>query len=138
MNGDPSYTSILRRCFDGVRPTPPRKGTGSWALTTVHPMLRRERYKGVIAFGRSRKAYRAGTKARTHAPEDQVLRVKRPDLRIIDEPLWNAVQERLDQATLFFALVRDVQQQGLDRELAQLLGPGLREMLLKAELPRGH
>ena len=73
-----------------------RRGTGSWAPTVIRPMLRRERYRGINAWGEMEKTYKLGTKVRVHrAPDDEDrVRVDMPDLRIIDDDLWFMVQGR--------------------------------------------
>jgi DNA invertase Pin-like site-specific DNA recombinase len=98
LNGDPDYAALSRRYFDGARPTPPRKGTGSWAPSSVRAMLHNERYAGVLAYGEYRKVYRHGTRIRVRAPEPEVQRTKRDDLQIIPAELWRTVEERLAAA----------------------------------------
>jgi site-specific DNA recombinase len=71
-----------------------RRGTGSWSPSVIHDMLRRERYRGVIEWGRMAKTYRGGTKVRVRRAGVDV-RVERPDLRIIDDELWMATQARI-------------------------------------------
>jgi len=95
LNGDPAYADQSNRYFAGACPTPPRNGTGSWAPSSIRKMLYNERYAGVISWGRKKKAYRKGTRVRLRQNDEDVLRIARPDLRIIDEKLWNAVQTRL-------------------------------------------
>ena len=105
LNGDPRYADLSKRFFNGSRPPSPRKGTGSWAPSSVRAMLHNERYSGVITFGLRRKIYKHGTKARIKRPLDEVQRTARPDLRIIDAALWNDVQARL--ATAKKTYIRD-------------------------------
>jgi site-specific DNA recombinase len=69
-----------------------RRGTGSWCPSSVFVILRNERYRGVISYGRMRKGYRSGTKVRTKRELNDVLRIERPELRIVPEELWLAVQ----------------------------------------------
>jgi len=96
LNGDPRYAGLSIEYFDGVRPTPPRKGTGSWAPSSLRAMLHNERYTGVVPFGAQRKAYRGGTRTRVRAPEAQMVRTERLDLRIVPGELWSEVQARLE------------------------------------------
>jgi site-specific DNA recombinase len=95
LNGDPRYAAPSDRYFGGQRPASPRKGTGSWAPSSVRAMLYNERYTGVVPFGEFQKVYKKGTKARIRRDEKDILRTSRPDLRIIPKELWNEVQERL-------------------------------------------
>lgn len=69
-----------------------RRGTGSWSPSVVWAILRRERYRGVIVWGAVRKGYKAGKKVRTPQATAELVRVERPDLRIIDDDLWHRAQ----------------------------------------------
>ena len=71
-----------------------RRGTGSWSLSVVRPMLRRTRYIGELEYGRTRKAYKKGTKVREQRSETDVVHVAVPHLRIVSDELWRAVQGR--------------------------------------------
>ena len=95
MNGAPRYAAESHKYFNGERPPTPSKGTGSWAPSSIRQMLYNERYAGVIVWGKARKTYRKGARMRVKADEKNILRAERPDLRIIDPELWQAVQERL-------------------------------------------
>ena len=95
LNGEPRYARESRRYFNGARPAPPRTGTGSWAPSSVHGILRRERYTGVIAWGAKKNGYRHGARVRTRQPAVAVQRVQRDDLRIIPPDLEAAVRARL-------------------------------------------
>jgi site-specific DNA recombinase len=78
-----------------------KRGTGSWSPGSVNPMLRRERYRGVLIWGKHEKTYKGGTKVRVTRPSSAWTRVEAPELRIIDDDLWQAVQARLGQKTNF-------------------------------------
>jgi site-specific DNA recombinase len=70
--------AIRQRYFEGSCPPSPqqgKRGTGSWAPSMIREVLYRERYTGKVPF--------AGQS------------VERPDLQIIDEQLWQRVQQRL-------------------------------------------
>jgi site-specific DNA recombinase len=99
LNGDSRYAALSKRYFGGARPASPRKGTGSWAPSSVRVMLRNERYTGVVAYGLRRKGYRHGTKFRTRQPAAEVTRTPREDLRIIPAGLWREVSARMAVAT---------------------------------------
>jgi DNA invertase Pin-like site-specific DNA recombinase len=93
LNGAARYTA-LRREYVGDRATPaPRKGTQSWAPSSVREILHRERYRGMVPFGEYRHVWKRGTKKRERQPE--WLKTPRPDLRIITDALWAAAQARL-------------------------------------------
>ena len=76
-------------------PTVGKRGSGYWAHTGIWPMLRRERYLGTLVWGREGKAYRGGTQVRVERASNDRVVVKSPDLQIVDEAAWNAVQERI-------------------------------------------
>ena len=93
MNGDPAYRELSIQYVAGEMPLPPRKGSGSWAPSSIREMLYRERYLGKVPFGEHRKVLRAGSRSREK--QDHYLLVDRPDLRIVDQSLWDQVQGRL-------------------------------------------
>ena len=97
LNGDPRYAAESKRYFNGERPRKPivgKRGTGSWAPAAIRDMLRNERYAGVIVFGLRKNDYdENGEKYRVKG--DRIVRTPRPDLRIVPEALWEAVQRRI-------------------------------------------
>jgi len=76
-------------------PRPGKQRKGHWFVSACWEMLRRERYRGKLVWGESEKAYRSGTKVRLVRPEEKRTAADRPDLRIVSEELWNAVQARI-------------------------------------------
>ena len=93
------YTSIAKALnAEGI--APPRagkRGTGSWSKMQIRSMLTKERYRGVVEWGRFAKAYKGGTKVRERRPDCEVLRIDAPHLRIIDEELWQRVAARMEK-----------------------------------------
>ncbi|GAC1549848.1 MAG: recombinase family protein [Polyangiales bacterium] len=71
-----------------------KRGTGSWSPSVVWDILRRERYRGNIVWNKREKMYKGGTKVRVARPESKWIEEHFEELRIIDEPLWEAVQAR--------------------------------------------
>lgn len=71
-----------------------KRGTGSWSYSSIREMVRRERYRGVIVWGKREKTYRGGTKVRVARPEADWVTLQAPELRIVDDELWAAVQTR--------------------------------------------
>jgi site-specific DNA recombinase len=80
---------------------PPPRRTGrlgpGWAPSAIREMLRRELYRGVIVWNRTRRIDRGGTRTKVDRPRAEWLTFDAPELRIIDEPLWTAVQARLEE-----------------------------------------
>lgn len=77
---------------------PPGRHTRGWAPTAVREILRRELYHGVVVWNRTRKVHRGGTKRQSKRPPSEWLRLEAPDLRIVSEALWQAVEARLRQS----------------------------------------
>jgi site-specific DNA recombinase len=79
----------------------PRPGTrkkyDTWCLTAIREMLRRELYVGVIVWNKRKYIKRPGTNKRVARPrpESDWMVCERPDLRIVSEELWDAVQKRV-------------------------------------------
>ena len=78
-----------------ISPSAGKRGTGSWSPSAVHAMLRRDRYRGTLTWGKFAKGYKRGTKVRTACPEAEWLTVDAPHLEIVDEDLWFRVQARI-------------------------------------------
>ena len=94
LNGDPRYADKSRKYFDGMTPASPRKGTGSWAPSSLRAILHNPRYEGKIPFGRHRKVYQQGKKKRIR--QDEYELIDAPELRIVPADLVKAVRERQD------------------------------------------
>lgn len=88
--------------LNGRRVPPPRagrRGTGSWSPSAVWAMLRRDRYRGILIWGRQEKTYRQGTKVRVPRVESDWIRVEEAQLRIIDDDLWFAAHAQMRPTT---------------------------------------
>ena len=69
-----------------------------WAPGTVRAILRRELYRGVVVWNKTRKRDAFRQVNQQPRPESEWLRADAPHLRIIDEPLWKRVQARREEA----------------------------------------
>ena len=69
----------------------PLKG---WCHSTVGCVLKRELYHGVAVWNATRKRNDWGKWKPSDRPESEWVRVAVPELRIIEEPLWQRVQAR--------------------------------------------
>jgi DNA invertase Pin-like site-specific DNA recombinase len=67
-------------------PRPSKGGPAGWSSTTIRDILKRRIYRGELVS-------RWG---------DEEIRVERPDLRIVPQLLWDAVQERRQQAAQIY------------------------------------
>jgi len=68
----------------------------------VREIIRRELYAGVVVWNRSQKITRRGTKAQRWRPEAEWLRREIPELRIVSDALWRAVERRRQRAATTF------------------------------------
>src|SRR5215472_7683937 len=90
-------TRIAKRLNEDGVPSP-RVGTGSWVPTAVREILRRPLYAGRVVWNRSQKVTRRGTKAQRGRPATEWMQREAPELRIVSEVLWAAVEVRRQRA----------------------------------------
>ena len=80
---------------------PPRKRArrvhATWCPSAIREMLRRELYVGQVIWNKSRFVKKPGTNKRLRRmrPESEWRRQDRPELRIIEQALWDRVQQRI-------------------------------------------
>jgi site-specific DNA recombinase len=79
-------------------PRPSKGGPAQWSSITIRDLLKRELYRGVQVYGRTAKRNRAGQQRASRRAEADWVRVDVPTLRIVDDGLWEAVQQRRTQA----------------------------------------
>src|SRR5262245_37985565 len=119
-------TRIAKRLnADGVPAA--RSGTGSWAPTAIREILRRPLYAGRVVWNKSQKVTRQGTRGQRQRPATEWLEREAPALRIVSEPLWEAVERRrVRAATTHAGQTRDGQRRsrppGSDLRSPSLLG----------------
>jgi site-specific DNA recombinase len=68
-----------------------------WSQTTVRGVLRNPIYRGEVLWGRVKSVVRRGKDHNARRPESEWLRREQPELRIVDEALWQAVQARRER-----------------------------------------
>ena len=87
---------------DGVVSPRPQRGrwSRSWCTASVRVILRNQRYRGKLVWNRTQKLRVPGTGRRIKKlrPESEWVKVEAPQLRIIPEDLWFAVQQRFQVA----------------------------------------
>jgi len=77
-------------------PKPRRVGRPqAWDPATIYAMLTRPLYRGEIVWNQTKKRDAWGVQAQRPRAEADWLRVPAPELRIVPEPLWRAVERRL-------------------------------------------
>jgi site-specific DNA recombinase len=69
----------------------------TWSPSSIREMLRRDLYRGVITWNRTRRVDRGGTRKKIDRPRAEWIPFDAPELRIIDEALWSAVERRLEE-----------------------------------------
>ena len=82
-------------------PTAGDRGTGSWSPSCIREMLRRERYRGIVVWGRKGKEYRGGTRVRVDRPECDWVTIEAPELKIVSDELLAAVDQRIAKSRKF-------------------------------------
>jgi site-specific DNA recombinase len=120
---------IFRLCADGAGLTritkllnadgalSPRAQRGrpqAWAASLVRAILLRSLYRGEIVWNQTKKRDDWGQQRQKDRPASEWLRVPAPELRIIDEALWQAAQRQLAARRL-----RSGNQVGVDRRCAR-------------------
>lgn len=90
----------IARGLDADHVPPPRtsgggRPLGRWSPSTVRVILLRPLYGGVVTWGRQKKRDEWLQVKPTNQPADAVLRVPRPDLRIVPEELIRHARARL-------------------------------------------
>ena len=75
---------------------PTRRG---WAVSTIYVILLNEKYVGQCVWNKTRflKDPDSGRRRPIARPADEWIRQDRPELRIVDDGLWRAVQSRFEQ-----------------------------------------
>jgi site-specific DNA recombinase len=85
---------------DGV--APPRRASG-WAPTAIREILLRPLYRGEVIWNRQQKRDRWGVKKYLDRPEAEWIQLEAPELRIVDEEVWQAAHRRLDRTRALYA-----------------------------------
>ena len=72
------------------------KRTDQWSASGIKAILSRELYRGKLVYGRTRNRWTPDGRKKERG--DKVVTVQRPELRIIEEPLWRAAHARMASA----------------------------------------
>jgi site-specific DNA recombinase len=81
-----------------IAPRAQRGRPQAWAPSSVHEVLFRDLYRGVLTWNQTRKRNRWGQHQQTARPAGDWLRVPAPQLRIVSDDLWLAAHRRLETA----------------------------------------
>ena len=103
LNLAPGHADLNQEYFGGRKIVPPRGKASGWSPTLVREMLYRKLYRGEIVWGRLTHTDRGGRAGvLVKRDEKEWVRREAPECRIIGEPLWRTVQDRLKvQAGIF-------------------------------------
>lgn len=80
-----------------VSPRAQRGRPHAWCPSSVHEVLYREMYRGVIVWNQSRKRDSWGRHRQRPREASEWMRIEAPDLRVIPDTQWAAVHERLSR-----------------------------------------
>jgi site-specific DNA recombinase len=114
---DPNQAAIIRRIFEryaagdsmkriaielndeGILSPQPQKGrvSRSWCPSSIRHILRNERYRGVVIWGKTQKvrSQETGKRIYRRKPSSEWRRRETPEQRIVSEELWVAVRHRI-------------------------------------------
>ena len=108
-----SMTSIVQ-FLNQIQGQIPRPGKGLWHHQHIRRILSNEKYIGRWVFGRTTTLRDgAGKKKQVAARSDQkVVKTERPDLRLVEQELWDDVQKRLGQLADIYGLKRGGKRRG--------------------------
>lgn len=115
---EPNQAAIVRRIFEryaagdsmrriaidlndeGILSPQPQKGrvSRSWCPSSIRHILRNERYRGVVIWGKTRKVRSPETGKRIYRrkPPSEWRRREIPEQRIVSEELWVATRRRME------------------------------------------
>ncbi len=86
--------TIARQLNAEAIPSPRPRG---WSQTTVRGVLRNPIYRGEVVWGRIKTVVRRGKDHNAPRPESEWIRREQPELRVVSEKLWQAVQARRER-----------------------------------------
>ena len=96
--------AIAKRLNDEGAPSPraQRGRSQTWAPSSVREALNRPLYRGEIVWNQTRKRDRWGQHHASNRPSGDWIRVPAPELRIVDDELWQAAHARLEAARAIY------------------------------------
>lgn len=88
-------TAKLLNHEHALTPRPQGGRPAGWSPSTVRDVLNRSTYRGEVVWNRSRKRNSWGQQQQVARPEAEWIVTHRPELRIVDDDVWNAAHDRL-------------------------------------------
>jgi site-specific DNA recombinase len=111
---------------EGILSPKPHQGRPrSWSHSSVHEVLFRELYRGVIVWNRTRKRDSSGEVNPSNRRADEWLRVPAPHFRIVSEEMWQAAHIRIAEAREVYRHATKGLRGGRPRIESKYLLPGL-------------
>ena len=101
MSANGYSLKAITKVLNAEQLSPPRARAGrlraTWCPTAIREMLRRELYIGRMVWNRSKFVKKPGSRKRIRRerPQSEWSVSERPELRILPDELWRAVQDRL-------------------------------------------
>jgi DNA invertase Pin-like site-specific DNA recombinase len=90
-----------------------KKAGSAWASSNIREVLRRDLYRGVVAYGKTRREDRDGrTKIKMVVPKEHWITRADESLRIVSDTLWQAAHRRLDKTRAVYQRDKRGQLQG--------------------------
>src|SRR5690554_4521606 len=97
----------------------------TWSPSSVHEVLFRELYRGVIVWNRTRKRDGWGQHRQTARPADDWMRIPAPHLRIVAEDLWQAAHAKIAESRSLYLTATNGLRGGRPRIESKYLLTGL-------------
>ena len=102
MSANGYSLKAITKVLNAEQLSPPRARAGAgqratWCPTAIREMLRRELYVGRVVWNRCKFVKKPGSRKRIprERPQSEWILSARPELRILPDELWRAVQDRL-------------------------------------------
>ncbi len=96
--------AIARQLNDegALSPEAQRNRSKTWAPSSVREALRRDSYRGLITWNRTKKRNQWGAHHQTDRPAVDWVQVPAPDLRIVSDDLWTAAHRKMAAAVAIY------------------------------------
>src|SRR2546430_12039205 len=102
-NGITGIDHALNRDYPGLR---------KWSAPTVRDILANSVYIGQLVYGKKRIVVKGGKKIKVDVPESEWIKVAKPELQLVPDELWAAVQARKEALFKSYLRTHNGQLQG--------------------------
>jgi site-specific DNA recombinase len=97
-----SRTARQLNAEGAVAPRAQHGRPSAWSPSSVHEVLFRDLYRGVVTWNRSRKRNHWGQRQQTPRPEQEWIQIPLPALRVVSDDQWEAAHRRLRVARVTY------------------------------------